>query len=182
MPHEITLGPPREVDSTESWGLDDIRRRLHVTIGEVTAGRLRSYLDGRNLVSHSLHGSLGKALETLKVAADTIPPQVADVPEWESDFVGYKDLKSKANLQLSTYGVDRLRKTIAEAVAQQLKTGRPHKLGEVVIEGAVHNIGTYGHIRYPQIARASLANLAEAYSYGHPTWHFLQQFRSAEDE
>ncbi len=182
MPHEITLGPPHEADPGESRGFTDRRRRLHVTIGEVTAGRLRNYLDGRGLVSHALHGSVGKALETLKVAADLIPQQEAGVPDWESDFVSYKALKNKADKELTRYGVDHLRKSIATAIAKQIKTGRPYELGEVVVGGALRHPGPYRNIRYPQIARTSLANLAEAFDDGHPTRRFLQQFRSAEDQ
>lgn len=154
--------------------------RLLSSIGPVTRDRLANNLRTRGLDHHNFHGAIGKSLDVLGLASGVIlPSEVGSADTTDMDFVTREDFEEKlAEAPLSDdrkHGVVQL---IEGDARWQLRDNRPHRRGEIVLEGwfGPDPRGRQYRWTYDKIAVSSLRTLAEAYSTKNPSGRAARRF------
>ncbi len=131
----------------------------------LSAARIGEFLRHRQLVDHSFHGTVGKALDVLGVVSECTRPQDLGASHVHMPFLSAKGL-AKAVDALPFRATDRrmVIPKIGAALREQLQRGRPGKYGEVIVEGELIVDAPYTRLDYAKIARQSLAVVPDSCS------------------
>lgn len=156
-------------------GNDNIRLMAGVTDRD----HLAHYMDGRGLSEHTLHGSLGKAFDVLRVASglakgrslhlQEAPVSAEEAASWRFSFMSRKQCLELIIGKDASPSACRERRlsfddAVIEALHYQIKTGQPLAPGEEMItEGKLSIKGSNraAPIDYDKIAFASLLRLGD---------------------
>lgn len=138
---------------------------------ETTKDRLGRFVTGRGYIEHQLHEDIGKALDTLVVAAGLQPGAEKDARLYSGETVSWSSVVDILESEGFNAGHRKaLRSKVDAAVHSQIVTGQPHEHGEVIIKGSTA-------VDWTHIAVQSLKTMANHYQ-PHAVLHpFLQEYR-----
>jgi hypothetical protein len=142
------------------------RTRLLATVGPVTRDRLANHLRTSGHDNHKLHGTLGKGLDVLRVAAGTTSPdQIGHSDARDMVFVTREEFEARlAQADLSNNQKRLIVQELGQKATWQLRDGTPCRQGELVFEGwfGPDPRGRQYRWTYDKVAVDSLHHLADA--------------------
>lgn len=151
--------------------------------GDFTMEALTAFVETRRYAQHTLHGTLGRALDTMCLATGALEqPRVVTTPPrpGSPDLITHTQLAAGRTVGADAYKL--LWRKVNETLKTQTATGAPAREGELIIEGecsvALNNSDPFSTpstvFTYAQLVRSSLGAVRK--QYGNrltPMTHYL---------